>query len=458
LGVNLDNARPGEATTAPDALAEERVSPLASGADRRRGLDLVRSPEAPHGSLEGPLAELAVALEETGWATALVDADWRLVWMSSQLRGFIGEGPDEDLGLGTHFCAVLGESRWRATITEETRRRWLRECSPYVANDTPGGMAGLRELVAREDVPLLEALEAAEPPPLWGWTLEFLEGDLPAASARCLAIRHERGGSHIGTALLYGADLPATLLALLARGDRACSSAWRGSSSRHGDRRPSCSSISAPRGRSLAACRRRGTFASSRQAVMTAADDVLAGHQGIVGKHVGDGATGFFLSEDLGSDSATARAAIDAGRGVMLAAQKTARSLVAEGFPLEPEEVRLRVGLHRGWSLYMGQAVRGSRLEVSALGDEVNECARIERSAPEEAVLASKALVERLEPEDAKALGIDRDRLRYRALLELPDPDEKVRRDAGGVAVADVTLGERRVEEDAAGPETEGSE
>jgi class 3 adenylate cyclase len=41
------------------------------------------------------------------------------------------------------------------------------------------------------------------------------------------------------------------------------------------------------------------------QALMTAVDEVLARHDGVVGKHVGDGATGFFLADELGSESAT---------------------------------------------------------------------------------------------------------------------------------------------------------
>ena len=383
------------------------------------------------------LARVSEELEDTGWAAALVDPEWRVAWISSQLRAFMGGAPDAELGVGDHFCEALRSSRWAATITDESRRTWLREHIPYVAHDTPGGMDRIRELVASDDLALIEGLDAEPPPSLWGWTLQFLQDDLPPASARCLAIRHELDGEHAGTTLLYGANLPATLLGLLARGDPGM---FRRMARLVEPARRSAAILFLDLCSSGALSRRLPTarYFSLIQAVMTAVDEVLARHEGIVGKHVGDGATGFFLSGDLGSDSATSRAAIEAGREVTHAAHEAARKLAAEGFPVEPEEVGLRVGLHWGWSLYMGQVVRGSRLEVSALGDEVNECARIEQSAPENAVLASKALVERLEPGDAAALGLPRDSIRYRAVSELPAADEKVRRDAGGISVADV--------------------
>jgi class 3 adenylate cyclase len=402
------------------------------------------------GELEIPastvLDRVADALEETGWAAAVVDAEWRVRWVSPQLRAFMGGGDDAEIGIGHHFCEALRSSRWRASITDDTRRRWLREHIPYVAHDTPGGMERVRELVADEDLPLLEGLEADPAPPLWGWTLEFVQDDLPPASARCLAIRHELGGEHAGTTLLYGADLPATLLALLARGNsdmfhrmaRLTEPARRSAAILFVD---VCSSGTLSRRLPTA------RYFSLIQAVMTAVDEVLASHEGIVGKHVGDGATGFFLSDDLGSDSATARAAIEAGRAVARAAHGAARRLAAEGLPVAPEEVDVRVGLHWGWSLFMGQVVRGSRLEVSALGDEVNECARIEQSAPDGSVLASKALIERLEPADASAVGLDRDTIRYRALGELERAGDKARRDAAGIAVADLARADREPDE-----------
>ena len=83
----------------------------------------------------------------------------------------------------------------------------------------------------------------------------------------------------------------------------------------------------------------------------------------------------------------------------------------------------------------MGQLVTGGRLEVTALGDAVNECARIQESARSGATLASKSLIEHLTDGDAAALEIDPDNVLYRTIEELPEATEKAKRDAGGLPV-----------------------
>jgi len=59
-----------------------------------------------------------------------------------------------------------------------------------------------------------------------------------------------------------------------------------------------------------------------------------------------------------------------------------------------------------------------SRLEVTALGDAVNECARIQESARHGQALASKALIENLTTDDAAALGLHGDSLVYRTIAD----------------------------------------
>jgi len=83
---------------------------------------------------------------------------------------------------------------------------------------------------------------------------------------------------------------------------------------------------------------------------------------------------------------------------------------------------------------------RAGASEVTALGDEVNEAARIQQAAREGAILASKSLVERLNEADAGALGLDPDRASYRAMAELAGGSEKIVRDAGALAVTSVAL------------------
>jgi class 3 adenylate cyclase len=98
----------------------------------------------------------------------------------------------------------------------------------------------------------------------------------------------------------------------------------------------------------------------------------------------------------------------------------------------------LRFGLHWGSKLYVGAVTTGGRAEVTALGDEVNEAARIEACATGGRALASKDLLERLDAGDAAALELDPDHTAYTALSELPTATEKARRDAPAVAVCDI--------------------
>jgi class 3 adenylate cyclase len=102
---------------------------------------------------------------------------------------------------------------------------------------------------------------------------------------------------------------------------------------------------------------------------------------------------------------------------------------------LATEDVVIRFGLHWGSTLYMGRISSIARTEVTALGDEVNEAARIEACASGGRILASKALIERLNPEDARALDLDPDALSYIRLSDLTTATDKARRDAPAIAV-----------------------
>jgi len=53
-------------------------------------------------------------------------------------------------------------------------------------------------------------------------------------------------------------------------------------------------------------------------------------------------------------------------------------------------------------------------------------------------VLASKPLIERLDPDHARGLGIDPDTASYTTVAELPDAPEKAVRDAGSISVTEV--------------------
>jgi class 3 adenylate cyclase len=98
----------------------------------------------------------------------------------------------------------------------------------------------------------------------------------------------------------------------------------------------------------------------------------------------------------------------------------------------------MHFGLHWGSTLYVGQIATSGRTEVTALGDEVNKAARIEACASGGRALASKALIERLEPGDAAVLGLDPKQVTYTPLAALATATEKARRDAPSIAVCEV--------------------
>ena len=166
---------------------------------------------------------------------------------------------------------------------------------------------------------------------------------------------------------------------------------------------------------------------------MRAADQCVIDAGGLVGRHVGDGVVAFFLAESAGSESAAARSCIDAARAL-----RASLSDVAQRSELEPEQVVLRFGLHWGSKLYVGLITSGGRSEVNALGDEVNEAARIEACAGGGLALASKDLIERLEPDDAAVLTLDPDHITYTALTDLTTATDKARRDAPAIAVCEI--------------------
>ena len=98
----------------------------------------------------------------------------------------------------------------------------------------------------------------------------------------------------------------------------------------------------------------------------------------------------------------------------------------------------MNIGLHWGATLMVGQVATSGRLEVTALGDQMNEGARIEAAATGGAILASKDLVERLDANDEQATGIEPGAIAYTTISELVGASDKAIRDAGTIAVTPI--------------------
>ena len=385
--------------------------------------------------LPEPLREVADLLEETGWAAELFDDHWRLMWVSPQIIELLGEDDETKLGYGRHLLDHISLEPWASAITPESAQELLRLELPLMIGTTPGGKEGLKREVDESFHPFIDAAEPAEGPPVWASRLEFVQGDLPPVPVNfvCTRVRTPEG-EQVGWMTLYGPGLPATILSLVARGDtriyermrRLVEPGRRAAALLFADLEDS-----GVLSRRLASA----TYFRLVSRMIGAMDDVIASRGGIVGKHAGDGATAYFLAVDLGATSAAARAVIEAARDIAVVTRDAAKELADEGGAVDPEDVKVNVGVHWGGQLYLGQLVTGGRLEVTALGDQVNECARIQESARDGQVLASKSLIEQLGDADARALGIDPDAVVYRTIDELAHATDKARRDAGAVPV-----------------------
>jgi class 3 adenylate cyclase len=244
-------------------------------------------------------------------------------------------------------------------------------------------------------------------------------------TATVLHIRlHDHDGAFIGTLLLAQPYLPQSLGGRLIRGDIDM---FRRMDRLREPRRRATAILFADLEASGELSRRLSSRAYFEliRALTDLIDQAVAAHTGILGKHGGDGASALFLAEDSGSDSAAARSAIETAREI-----RDSAGAFKDG-------IRVKVSVHWGATLMVGQVSTHGRLEVTALGDEMNEAARMENAARGGVVLASKDTIERLDATDAQALGVDPDTLVYQTVAELT-ANEKAIRDAGSIAVAEL--------------------
>ena len=396
------------------------------------------------------LDDVAAELERTRWAANAFDAEWRLAWVSQELKVLLGEEDEEKLGYGRHVAETWGTGPWLGSMTRESAIRWFNELVPRLIAETPGGRPAVERMLAAEARPMgapeLAALEVPDPddlPDLWASHLQFVQGSLPPIRINYMGARaRDHHGSPLGTLFVYGPALPASVLTLVARGDLGM---FQRMAKLVEPGRHRAAILFADLQSSSELSRRLPSAAYFKLicAATTAIDEAIVRHSGIVGKHAGDGVTAFFLADDLGGSSAAARAALDAARTIPAAAYEAAMALGPEVGLVDLSGYQINVGLHWGGALYMGQVVTGGRLEVTALGDEVNECARIQQSARDGALLASKALVERLEEEDARELDVDPDAVVYETLGRLPGATDKAVRDAGALPVTSLRAVDR---------------
>jgi class 3 adenylate cyclase len=307
------------------------------------------------------------------------------------------------------------------------------ELAPFMLFDLERRGRDPADVVPEQFVPLLATLHKAKPPYVWATSFQFIspdgDPDLPAYRVDLFFIQiHDDAGDLIGWLCLSYMGVRPNLLTLLARGDQ--------------EMYERMAALVEPSSRRAAVlfCDLHHSVGLSRQLpsaayfklvrrLWTGIDKAVAEETGIVGKHAGDGASAFFLVDDLGSPSKAAAAAVRTARRVHEISEEVFREVL-------DSDCQMKVGLHWGATLYMGQLVPGGRLDVTALGDEVNEAARIQETAGASETLASKQLLEQLTADDAAALGMDVEKILYRPIADFATASEKAVNDAGTVPVA----------------------
>lgn len=380
------------------------------------------------------LRSIAEAFEAAGISGEILDAQWCVVFISSEEARIVGIEPSDVgrfYGKGLPRRQLEDSDYW--ATSDDSSRDWWKLNVPIMRAYLEPGDAAFDAVFG----PLARAAARVEPvKPARAWSSTHSFPDLEGLRTSWLGDTtffdmriNNDAGEFIGVLRLATPDAPDSLLARMARGDRAMHE--RMDAVRVPARRPG-SILFADLEASGELSRRlssRGYF-ELVGSLTDLIDSQVIKQGGIVGKHAGDGASALFLVEQLGtSESEAASAAVRAARAIRDGASH-----------LGPDDVdvRVNVGIHWGATLMVGQVATSGRLEVTALGDEMNEAARIESAATGGVALASKLLLERLEPSAAADLGLDADALTYLTVGELDGSSEKAVRDAGSISVTPV--------------------
>lgn len=383
------------------------------------------------------LPQLAERLDPYGWAAELLDDQWRLVWVSEELLTMYGESDPERVGVGAHVLVSRARAVTGGAVTRESADRWLRTNGPFLLDAAGDRRAEIVQLADAASTGILESCEPHPAPALWTSAFDFSRNEF-FGRVNYVGLRlHGPDREPLGYAFLYGLDVPASITALLVRGDRAMHERMA-ALVQPGQHSAAVLFADLEASGSLSRQLPSPVYFRLVRDLRGALEAAVAGCGGIVGKHVGDGVTAYFLSEQVGSASRAARAALEAAQRFPECAREVAAALAEEGLPVDPDGCRLKVAAHWGPSLYVGQVASQGRLEITAVGDEMNEAARIEQSAAGGQVLASKPLIERLGPDDAGALRLDPARVGYHTVADIDGVSAKAKRDAGSIAVTDL--------------------
>jgi class 3 adenylate cyclase len=385
------------------------------------------------------LAEAATALSTTGQTAWIMDSCWRFAYVTDDARAMWVDRAGGRLGsvaTGHHVFSTESlrvGANWRFGLTTpELWRSMFRSLGPLVLADTPGGRDALRSVIDAHMHDLLDEIEPNHEVAHGFRVMAMGLRDPVPSMMTATRIRDDQGRLR-GTALVGTPIVPMSVLGGMVW-ERDLDHVARMQRFLRAGRYPAAI-LFADLERSSALLRSLPTKAyfNLGRRLVRAADHGVVTEGGLVGRHLGDGVVAFFPAETSGSESAAARACIATARRL-----RGELPRIAARSELEPDTLVVRFGLHWGSTVFIGNISTTARAEVTALGDEVNETARIEQSATGGRILASKALIEHLNAEDAAAVDVDADHMVYEQLGELDTATHKARKDAPAIAVCEL--------------------
>ena len=360
----------------------------------------------------------------------VLDHKWRTVFLSSE-QVEVFQHDDLSGFLNTSQIVQVLDDRIPLNVPFESRLHWWETLGPQIRHDVPPSDPDFEAVFG----PMSQAAREIEPrTPGWMTVIEREVGDdqmrrwaWHGSNVDTYFRVTTPEGKHVGTLHTTRPHLGDALSARLSRGHAPM---YERMLSMREPARRSAAILFADLEASGALSRglsSRAYFELIR-GLTDLVDAAVVSHGGLIGKHAGDGASALFVADGGQSESEVACGSIRAARQI-----RDGASDLLEGGP----DVVVNVGLHWGATLTVGQVSSLGRLEVTALGDEMNEAARIEAVAKAGQTLASKTLVERLTADDAASLGLDPSRMQYTSISSL-STDSKALRDAGIIAVASV--------------------
>ena len=154
------------------------------------------------------LAAWAAALNDAGFWADMLDAEWRWVFVTDELRvSYRDMGASTTPPIGSHFLSAearqfMAEAVPGAWASSEGGRAWFLEVGRYVLAGTPGGREELRRVVGPERSHLVDQLQPDDLPPIWNNESEFTTAGAEVTSSSVWLRIDDARGQRVGVCML----------------------------------------------------------------------------------------------------------------------------------------------------------------------------------------------------------------------------------------------------------------